>query len=439
MTRMSRYNFDQMKRSIEARFWSAGVNGVEVVRTRDGVQATGRITVGGAETTVSFDFPRTGGVPASFERALSAAAAKIREMQRQGVLVLDEEPVSEPAADVQDVRVVEFHGAEIQTFDVGGVPHVALKPIVEAMGMDWEAQHKRVSKDAVLSTCISLTEMQVGGQRRRVTTLPLDYLNGFLFGIDASRVKPEVRETVIAYQRECYRALADYWLRGKAERPVFDGSERLAQIADQTAGIRQDALVHQERAEGAIEDAKVGIMGYVKRHVLGGISTRLDILQGWLHERFAAEHARDKMLIEGQRQTQAASLATRSMVEEIRTVIMARRPAAPPMVALFRLIAERTGEDPAVVTGRPLRVAVDDATRFWTEVGAAYGRNLDSKTGYPLIFDPEPFDDWWSARGERVYRGTEKRSAPVLTLVTSRDADTDPSDRKSDAPAPADA
>ena len=37
-------------------------------------------------------------------------------------------------------------------------------------------------------------------------------LNGFLFGINANRVKPEIRERLIRYQKECYRVLADAFL-----------------------------------------------------------------------------------------------------------------------------------------------------------------------------------------------------------------------------------
>ena len=38
-------------------------------------------------------------------------------------------------------------------------------------------------------------------------SLPLEYLPGYLFGINASRVKPELKEKVIRYQRECFRIL----------------------------------------------------------------------------------------------------------------------------------------------------------------------------------------------------------------------------------------
>ncbi|RAI00134.1 hypothetical protein DLJ53_20710 [Acuticoccus sediminis] len=57
------------------------------------------------------------------------------------------------------------------------------------MGLQWEAQQKRVRRDPVLGTCMSITNMQVGGQGRQVTTIPLRYLNGFLSGIDVNRVR----------------------------------------------------------------------------------------------------------------------------------------------------------------------------------------------------------------------------------------------------------
>lgn len=49
-----------------------------------------------------------------------------------------------------------------------------------------------------------VTPIQVGPQRRDASILPLNMLNGFLFGIDASRVRPEIREAVISYRRGCY-------------------------------------------------------------------------------------------------------------------------------------------------------------------------------------------------------------------------------------------
>ena len=52
-----------------------------------------------------------------------------------------------------------------------------------------------------------------------VTCLKMELVNGWLFGIDSSRIKDEtVRERVMMYQRECYSVLHKHFYRG-AERP----------------------------------------------------------------------------------------------------------------------------------------------------------------------------------------------------------------------------
>jgi hypothetical protein len=40
----------------------------------------------------------------------------------------------------------------------------------------------------------------------------LNLLNGWLFGIDVSRIKAELKPRLMEYQRECFRVLADHFL-----------------------------------------------------------------------------------------------------------------------------------------------------------------------------------------------------------------------------------
>ncbi len=51
--------------------------------------------------------------------------------------------------------------------------------------------------------------------------LPLEELHGWLFSINSDKVKLEFRDTVILYQKECFKVLYDYWHLGKAENPRF--------------------------------------------------------------------------------------------------------------------------------------------------------------------------------------------------------------------------
>jgi hypothetical protein len=75
--------------------------------------------------------------------------------------------------------------------------------------------------------------------------LPLKYLNGWLFGVNANRVKPELRERVIQYQRECYDILAQAF----AARAVERRGSGPAGHAMSLAGIREMALAIAQMAE----------------------------------------------------------------------------------------------------------------------------------------------------------------------------------------------
>ena len=113
----------------------------------------------------------------------------------------------------QTLSVVEFHGHPLTLIEHDGQPYVAMRPVCDAIGLDPDAQLKRIKRHPVMNTCTVMTTVQVPGddQLRQIVSLPLSLLNGWLFGIDTSRVKPELRETLVAYQRECFDVLYRHW------------------------------------------------------------------------------------------------------------------------------------------------------------------------------------------------------------------------------------
>src|SRR5699024_9391743 len=99
-------------------------------------------------------------------------------------------------------------------------PYVAMRPICEAIGLAWNGQYERIKRDEVLSSSVRVIRtVAEDGRKREMSFLPIEYLNGWLFGIDANRVKPEIKEKLIQYKRECYQALNDYWNKGAAINP----------------------------------------------------------------------------------------------------------------------------------------------------------------------------------------------------------------------------
>lgn len=106
---------------------------------------------------------------------------------------------------------VQFHGATLTTTTIDGVPYVAMRPICEAIGIDWAAQFARIKRHPVLSKGVAVTTTPSAGGDQQTTVLPLSKLNGWLFGVSVRRVKPELREKLTQYQAECFDVLASHF------------------------------------------------------------------------------------------------------------------------------------------------------------------------------------------------------------------------------------
>lgn len=126
-----------------------------------------------------------------------------------------------------NIVTVDFRGDTLFGFQEGESVFVGMKPMVEAMGLDWSSQLKRVKRDAILSEgmVIMTTPFGRGGDQEAVC-LKLELVNGWLFTIDTNRIKDEeVRKRVLAYQRECYSVLHQHFVGGKKAEVAFDEDE----------------------------------------------------------------------------------------------------------------------------------------------------------------------------------------------------------------------
>lgn len=134
---------------------------------------------------------------------------------------------------------VNFRGDELYGFENDDGVFVALKPIVEAMGLDWSAQYRRVKRDPVLSEGIAImaTPFSRGGDQECVC-LKLDRVNGWLFKIDTSRIKDDdVQDRVLVYQRECSDVLYRHFYKGD-RKPTIELSDDTEAHEPETSKIR---------------------------------------------------------------------------------------------------------------------------------------------------------------------------------------------------------
>jgi len=160
------------------------------------------------------------------------------------------------------LQTVNFNGQELAVIPQKDKLLVAVKPVCENIGINWDSQFRRIKRDPVLNEGIAIMDIPSRGGDQQTLCLPLELLNGWLFGIDTNRIKtPKVKARVIEYQRECYQALFSYWTQGIAVNPRIKtkGQPKLGYLSlDQQDEIkavvqaRLEELPHNCRGKAAL-------------------------------------------------------------------------------------------------------------------------------------------------------------------------------------------
>lgn len=155
--------------------------------------------------------------------------------------------------------------------------YVPIRPICDYLGIDWSSQRRRISNDPVLSKrarSVAVTATEAGG-KREMTCLPLDYLNGWLFGVSVNRIKDQsIQERLIRYQDECYLVLAKAFAsRQTAPSPTMSA---LIQVREMGRAIMQMAEEQME-FERRLAETETS-MGKAVRNV-GDLTKRVTLIE----------------------------------------------------------------------------------------------------------------------------------------------------------------
>lgn len=105
---------------------------------------------------------------------------------------------------------VPFYGSTLLIVEHNGEPFTPMKPLVEGMGLAWEAQLRKLKGSAGRW---GVTKMIIPSidKHNSMTCLPLRKLFGWLQTLSPNKVKPSIRDRVIRYQNECDDVLWQYW------------------------------------------------------------------------------------------------------------------------------------------------------------------------------------------------------------------------------------
>lgn len=179
---------------------------------------------------------------------------------------------------------VPFNGQQIITAMAAGVAYVAMKPIVENLGMSWSTQQTKLMKQISKFNCVHMNMVAADGKLRKLLCLPLKKLNGWLFSINPEKVRADIRDKLIQYQEECFTVLHDYWTKGKAEnarkKTSVDGRTPLRDAVNMLVSKKHlmypeaYAMIHQRFNVESIEELDASqipqAVEYIHRVVLEG-------------------------------------------------------------------------------------------------------------------------------------------------------------------------
>jgi len=103
-------------------------------------------------------------------------------------------------------KFLEVNGKSILFTRVNKQYWIAIKPICEAVGVDYERQRRNLEKDELLCQLPSKQTVVAADNRlRQMVCLPEDVIYGWIFRLRSNN------PSLIAYQMECYRVLLNHF------------------------------------------------------------------------------------------------------------------------------------------------------------------------------------------------------------------------------------
>lgn len=106
-------------------------------------------------------------------------------------------------------KFLEFNGKYIVFLNVDGNYWIALKPICEALEIEYTRSFKNAKKDPILGPVLAVQPMQVSkngkSQVRNVTCIPEEFIYGWIFSLRSDS------DELTEYKRTCYQLLYNHF------------------------------------------------------------------------------------------------------------------------------------------------------------------------------------------------------------------------------------
>lgn len=125
----------------------------------------------------------------------------------------------------ENKNFLEFNGKAVSFRNVDGAWWVALKPICDALNVDYIQQFKNTKEDKILSQLLcDHTMVAADGRLRKMICLPEKFIYGWLFSLRSES------EELSEFKKECYELLYNYFHGSITDRSDILRTKTLAEI-----------------------------------------------------------------------------------------------------------------------------------------------------------------------------------------------------------------
>lgn len=132
---------------------------------------------------------------------------------------------------------------------------ISVNSICKNLGIDPNFQRKKIQEDESFESIFK--EIEINNIIQKVLCIPINKIDGWLFSINPNKVKPEVKQKLIEYKKECFNVLNNYFNQGIAINHRLSSEPDLQKvIAGLKSGmLRKDKKI--QRLEDEIQQLKI--------------------------------------------------------------------------------------------------------------------------------------------------------------------------------------
>lgn len=118
------------------------------------------------------------------------------------------------------MEAIDIHGAVIEAIQQDGRLWVVIRAVCEALGIDNKTQQRKLATKP-WAVVVMMTTTARDEKSYKTACIDLDSLPMWLATIEPSRVRAELRDRLVMFQREAARVLRDHFLGRARVNPAF--------------------------------------------------------------------------------------------------------------------------------------------------------------------------------------------------------------------------